>query len=417
MKYPNYQIYTDFFDLDLYTLSMCLVVLNEFPRAHCKWEFFDRNNTVYPKGFAEELQKQINGFKKVSPSEEELSFVKERLYYFPEWFINFIGSYKYDPSEVKITQDNEGHLKVVIEGLWWRTIWWEQPILETISEMWHYYNGNLEKLTEEEAVNDGYNKTKVLLENNIKFAEFGCRRRASKALHESVLKGMCKAKKEIESKTNGCFIGTSDIHMAYLAEKLYDTRLTITGTMAHSYITNIAALYGPIEANSIAMNLWRKNFMGDLGIYLPDGLSWKGFSSNFSKENAKAFDGLRHDSGDEIEYTDKIIEKYKELGVNPKHKSLVYSNGFTDINRVIEVNDYAKDKINVSFGLGGFFTCNFNDENNDKLFKGLNIVIKSVACKITEKRDYGHVVKIPFDMNKAIGDKKTIEMYNFMLHN
>ena len=36
---------------------------------------------------------------------------------------------------------------------------------------------------------------------------------------------------------------------------------------------------------------------------------------------------------------------------------------------------------------------------------------------MTEKREFNHVVKIPFDMNKAIGDKQTIDMYNFMLHN
>ena len=35
-----------------------------------------------------------------------------------------------------------------------------------------------------------------------------------------------------------------------------------------------------------------------------------------------------------------------------------------------------------------------------------------------DKKHYKMVtVKIPFDMNKAIGDKQTIDMYNFMLHN
>ena len=150
---------------------------------------------------------------------------------------------------------------------------------------------------------------------------------------------------------------------------------------------------------------------------MPDGVSWKGFSSNFSKENAKAFDGLRHDSGNEEEYTDKFVNKYKELGINPKHKTIIYSNGFTDMERVIEVNNYARQYVQCSFGLGGFFTCNFVNENKNKKFKGLNIVIKSVACKMTEKREYNHVVKIPFDMNKSIGDRHTIDTYNFLLHN
>lgn len=415
MKYPNYQIYNNFFDLDLYTISMCLVVLNEFPRAYTKWGFFDRNNTVYPEGFGDALKEQINNFVNVKPNKEELNFIKRKLYYIPEWFINFLESYRYDPSEVKINQDSEGHLNIEIEGLWWRTIFWEQPILETISEMWHYSNGNLDKLSADFVINDSFNKSKVLIDNKIKFAEFGCRRRASFKSHIDVLKGMCEARNTVENGKD-FFIGTSDIHIAMIAEKELKTNLSITGTMAHSYVTNIAALYGPLEANSIAMDLWRKNYKGDLGIFLPDGLGWKGFSNNFSKENAKAFDGLRHDSGDEFYFTDKICEKYKELGINPLHKTLIYSNGFTDINKIIEVNKYASNKINCSFGLGGFFTCNFLNKDGNKLFNGLNIVIKSIACKMTEKREYGNTVKIPFDLNKSIGDKETINIYLKLLN-
>ena len=415
-NYPQYQIYNNFFDLDLYTLNMCFVVLNEFPRACTKWEFFDRGNTIYPKGFADELRKQINGFANIKPSQDEVDFIREKLYYLPEWFFQFLTSYKYDPSEVIINQDEDGHLSVSIEGLWWKTIFWEQPILETISEMWHFTQGNLDKISNEDAFLDGYNKASFLINNNIKFSEFGCRRRASYNLHKEVLRGMCHARNTIDNG-NKCFIGTSDIHLAYVAKKEFDCDLTICGTMAHSYVTNIAALYGPMEANSLAMDLWRKHFKCSLGIFLPDGISLNGFMTNFSKENAKSFDGLRHDSGNEEEITDLFVAKYKELGVNPMHKSIIYSNGFTDMNRVIEVNNYAKQFVQPSFGLGGFFTCNFMDNEGNKKFKGLNIVIKSVAVKMTEKREFNHVVKIPFDMNKAIGDKQTIDIYNFMLHN
>lgn len=416
MKQIDYQIYNNLLDLDLYTLSMCYVVLNEFPRAYCKWSFFDRNNTIYPKGFDEELKRQISSFKYLSISNEEIEFLKKKLYYLPHWFFNFLKSYKFDENEVTIKQDSEGHLNIDIEGLWWRTIFWEQPLLETISEMYHYKNGNLEKVSEEQAFEDGYKKGNILLSNNIKFAEFGCRRRLSYNTHKNVLKGLCEVRNEFGEEGKN-FIGTSDIHLAYVANKEFNTDLSITGTMAHSFVTNIAALYGPVEANSIAMNLWTKNFNSDLGIFLPDGVSWKGFESNFSKLNAKTFDGLRHDSGDEIEITNKFVEKYKELGVDPKTKSIVYSNGLTDIDYIIKLNDYAKNLMKPSFGLGGFFTCNFRNENNELLTKGLNIVIKSVACKITEKREYNNVVKIPFDLNKAIGDKKTIDTYNFLLHN
>ena len=43
------QIINHFTDTDLYTLSVALVVMNKFPRAHIKYNFFDRNNSVYSK--------------------------------------------------------------------------------------------------------------------------------------------------------------------------------------------------------------------------------------------------------------------------------------------------------------------------------------------------------------------------------
>ena len=53
------QIITHFTDDDLYKLSMCCAVIDNFPRAQVKYEFVDRNKTVYPKGFADEVRNQI----------------------------------------------------------------------------------------------------------------------------------------------------------------------------------------------------------------------------------------------------------------------------------------------------------------------------------------------------------------------
>ena len=39
------------------------------------------------------------------------------------------------------------------------------------------------------------------------------------------------------------------------------------------------------------------------------------------------FTGLRVDSGVEEEQTEKIIEKYKQLGINPATKQVIFSNG------------------------------------------------------------------------------------------
>ena len=53
------QIITHFTDDDLYKFTMCCAVIENYPRAQVKYRFKDRDNTVYPEGFADELRRQI----------------------------------------------------------------------------------------------------------------------------------------------------------------------------------------------------------------------------------------------------------------------------------------------------------------------------------------------------------------------
>ena len=80
------QIITHFTDDDLYKLSMCCAVIDNFPRARVKYEFVDRDKTVYPKGFADEVRHQIELLEQVVITDEEIAFMRSRCYYIPEWF-------------------------------------------------------------------------------------------------------------------------------------------------------------------------------------------------------------------------------------------------------------------------------------------------------------------------------------------
>ena len=166
------QIITNFTDTDLYTFSVCLAVLENFPRAHVTYEFFDRNSEVFPKGFADELNKQIQGFANITPTKGELDFLKNKCYYFKEWFFEFLSSYRFNPNEVKCWQDDEGKLHLTISGLWYRTIFWEVPLLATISEMMHIYrveNGIEPKYDKNIEYNKSFERGKELITNGIKY--------------------------------------------------------------------------------------------------------------------------------------------------------------------------------------------------------------------------------------------------------
>ena len=72
-------------DNDAYTFSCQYYVLQKYPRAEVEYTFFDRNNTVYPKRFGELVKEQLGMMPRVMITDEEVQFMKRRMYYLPEW--------------------------------------------------------------------------------------------------------------------------------------------------------------------------------------------------------------------------------------------------------------------------------------------------------------------------------------------
>lgn len=274
-----YKIINSFLDTDLYTFSLCYVYLLKFPRAEAEYTFIDRNNTVYPKGFDKLIGEQLKMMEYVNIQNDELSFLSEKCYYYPKWYLTFLKGYRFDSKEVTVKQDKEGHLEIKIKGLLWRTVFWEQPILAIVSELYHNeMHEPLYKMNYE--FEKSYDKAINLLNSGVNFSEFGTRRRFSFMHQDIVLSSFKKAIKDTPFAP-GKLTGTSNV---YFAQK-YD--LTPIGTMAHQYISMIGAFYGPIEANNIAMNTWEEVYNGSLGIYLYDTYTRKVFLNNFSEKKCK----------------------------------------------------------------------------------------------------------------------------------
>ena len=118
------QIITHFTDNDLYTFSCQYYIMQQYPRAEVEYTFFDRNNTCYPKGFADLLQEQINYMANVHITEEEVEFMTNQLVWLPLWYFSFLRGYRFNPAEVEISQDEEGHLSILIRVKWFITIMW-----------------------------------------------------------------------------------------------------------------------------------------------------------------------------------------------------------------------------------------------------------------------------------------------------
>ena len=219
------------------------------------------------------------------------------------------------------------------------------------------------------------------------FSEFGTRRRFSYEVQDLVLDYL---------KKNARFCsGTSN---CYLAMK-YQMRMM--GTHPHEWFMFHGAQFGYKHANYMALENWVNVYDGDLGTALSDTYTSDSFLSNFSRKQAKLFDGVRCDSGDEFEFIDRLVERYRELGIDPTTKTIIFSNAL-DFEKALRIFKYCQDKIRCAFGIGTNLT-------NDTGYKPSNIVMKLSRCKMNTNQEWRECVKLSDDLGKHIGSGTEVQ--------
>ena len=376
-------------DTDLYKFTTSYAYSKLYPRAYGQFRFIDRGKTTYPQGFAEELKKELQEMSKLALTKDEASFLSRELPYLPPTYIDFVRGFRFDPEEVKVEQDAEGHLSIIAEGLLYRVTLWETPILALVSELYYKMLGAQPDMeyTERTIIS----KARKLAEHGITFSMFGMRRRFSAAIEDRVTE-------LLKEHAAGYLFGTSNVYYAY------KHGLRVSGTHPHEWIQFHGAMFGYKMANYMAMEDWINVYDGDLGTVLTDTYTTDVFMRNFSKKHAMLFTSLRHDSGDPLQFTEKVIARYRELRVDPTSKYIIFSDGL-DPERAIEIANYCKGRIGASFGIGTNFS---NDVGNG--VRPMNIVMKLWKCKMTEKERWNPCVKLSDVDGKHTGEPEEIEL-------
>ena len=144
------------------------------------------------------------------------------------------------------------------------------------------------------------------------------------------------------------------------------------GTMAHEWEQAHQQLTSLQDSLKMALDVWAHEYRGDLGIALSDTLGFDAFLNDFDLYFCKLFDGCRHDSGDPYKWTEKLIRHYKDMGIDPKTKRAVYSDGL-NFKKANDLYEEFSSQIKTSFGIGTWLT-------NDTGIEPLQIVIKMVEC-------------------------------------
>ena len=382
----NNRISPSILDNDFYKFTMQHAVIKLFPYAKARYQFINRGKHEFPENFSNRLREAINEMANLKLTKQEKEFLRETCPYLDPTYLDFLQGYRYDPTEVVIEQ-NGTELKVSIEGFWYRTILWEVPIMALICELF-YQETNQIRQSDEMVIQTVEDKISKYRNLNIVFAEFGTRRRHSFNVHDLVVR-------TLKEKGEGTFIGTSNVHLAMK----YKTKPI--GTHAHEWFMFHAAKYGYKMANSVGLEHWTDVYRGDLGIALTDTYTTEVFFKQFDKKFAKLFDGVRHDSGDALEFGDKTIAHYQKLGINPLTKTIIFSDGL-NYDKVERITEHCKGRIGMSFGIG-------TDLTNDVGLKPMNIVLKLTEAK-PENADWTGVVKLSDEPKKHTGAENDIEL-------
>lgn len=367
-------------------------VVKLFPKAKAKYQFISRGGHKFPAGFAEELRKAINELAKLQLTRPEKTFFAVTCPYIDPTYLDFLQGYRYDPEEVHVRQHDD-ELTVSIEGYWYRTILWEVPIMSLICELYYQMTGQ-QRQPDEQVLETVRKKIKRYSELGITIAEFGTRRRHSYAVHRLVVQGLTQ-------HSEGSFIGTSNVHMAMV----YQTKPI--GTHAHEWFMFHAAKYGFKMANLLGLEHWSDVYRGDLGIALSDTYTTDVFFAQFDKKLTKLFDGVRHDSGDPLQFADKTIRHYQTKGIDPRSKTIIFSDGL-NYDKVARIVEHCQGHIGISFGIGTNFT-------NDVGLTPMNIVIKMTEA-YPEEAEWTPVIKLSDEPGKHTGDPEAIALAQQILH-
>lgn len=378
--------YNSILDNDFYKFTMQYAAVKLYPDTIAKYEFINRGKHIFPDGFGEALKIRIHEMAELALTPAEKSYLKQACPYLNSAYLDFLQGYRYDPSEVQIIQ-NGADVEVKIQGYWYRTILWEVPILSLISELYYELTG-LERDSDEQVIQTVIDKTNAYKELGVKVAEFGTRRRHSYQVHKIVAETL-KNYGELN------YVGSSNVHLAMI------TGVKPIGTHAHEWFMYHGARFGFKVANGISLDRWVNVYHGDLGIALTDTYTTDVFFTQFNKKLAKLFDGVRHDSGDPILFAEKTIAHYEKMGIDPLHKTIIFSDGL-NMEKVKTISDALSGKIGISFGIGTNLT-------NDVGLKPMNIVLKLIA---TAEPDipWTNVVKLSDEKGKHTGDEKMIHL-------
>lgn len=394
---------------DAYKLSMAYVIYHLYRKYKTGWSFKFRNmkdhlavmTPAKMQEWVEEIQKEINHLATLRWTEDEILFISKKM----PWltldgglFLDWLRNFQVKAEDILVFIEN-GELRIETDekASWLQSTFYEIYLLVIVNETGFRLFYNYDELLESHKRNTDKKFEKLLSGEYVLGAvsEFGLRRQLSEEAQEYVIKKFMAHRDELNAKGTN-YVGTSNVYMSMK----YGT--TPIGTMAHEFIMGVGQgdpSKNPAYSNRFAMESWTQIYGVLNGIFLTDTITDKMCRMDMDFKYASSFKGVRNDSGDPIEWGENWIKHYEKLGIDPKTKTLLFSNSL-DFKRADEIYHHFAGRVNVAFGIGTYLS-------NDTFVNPFNIVMKMTTCN-------GHpVAKISDDAGK--GMCKSEEFVNFLM--
>ena len=353
-------------ETDMYKFSMGQAIYHQFSDYKTTWTFKCRNTDVYfTQDMVEEIREQIKAYCDLRFQEEELDYLNE-ITWIKGSYIDFLRLWKPRFADFEISSDADCGLSIETRGTWLNTSMYEIPTLAIVNEVYFKMRHGYDRLIKsfEEKLDE---KIRLLADGTYHistFSEFGLRRRLSAEAQEMAVRKLADA-----NLGDSVFVGTSNVYLAR------ECHVKPVGTMAHEWIMCVGQgnhKHNPAYSNWYALDAWVKEYGVLNGTALTDAITTDCFLRDFQLTYATLFSGVRHDSGDPIAWGEKMIDHYRELGLDPTTKTLLFSDSL-NFEKASRIYEHFRGRAKVAFGIGTYIA-------NDTEVEPLNIVMKTTAC-------------------------------------
>ena len=360
------RIITSLLETDAYKFSMGQAIYHQFSDYKTTWSFKCRNEDVhFTKEMVDEIKRQLLLYTELRFKEDELEYL-HNITWIKGSYVDFLRLWKPRYEDFTISDDAECGLSIETKGTWLNTSMYEIPTLAIVNEVYFRMAYDYDKLME--SFKNRLDAKIARLESGeydlAAFSEFGMRRRLSGEAQDLAVKRLAET-----NLGRSVFVGTSNV---YLAKKY---NIKAVGTMAHEWIMCVGQgnhKHNPAYSNWYALDAWVKEYGVLNGTALTDAITTDCFLKDFQLTYATLFSGVRHDSGSPFDWGDKMIAHYESLGIDPKSKTLLFSDSL-DFAKATEIKKYFEGRAKIAFGIGTFIA-------NDTDAPALNIVMKTTAC-------------------------------------